>query len=297
MLTNLLSLALLASPALSVPLHHLSPRCGGKPCPPGNGGGGGDTSTCASSVLYPEFPTGSTNLSIPDGVRTVAVVVGFGEQVYSCSSVGGTPVNTANAVLYDITEPLLNAPDPAVARYQVVSHAYIFQEPYALYNITADDLVGSHSYVPYTGGSTSPPSSTPPLSSTAPPSSTPPACPAPSQPSSLSSPASSSPSSPTSSSTVQLPHFELTRTTCPNEGARRTTVRRVAFTASPLSPPGANIVWAELEPVDPPAAGDSEGFVKVVFRTDTQGGTQPRPCTTANQVDSVPYAAIYWFMR
>ncbi|GAA6018228.1 hypothetical protein JCM10207_002874 [Rhodosporidiobolus poonsookiae] len=237
--STFLALALLALSTAS----HAAPlvaRCGGSPCPPS------DDEQCAARPLFPEFPTGNTALSIPEGQRSVAF--------FTCSN-GSIPVNTANATLYDVTAALLSAPDPGVAKYQLISYGYVFRTLNPAYDVPPSPI-GSHSFVPAPTPSSSDCPPSPPL---------------------------------------QLPFFALTRTSCPGEGAGQFTGRRVAATPSPLSPPGANGDWVQLE-----EAERTEGdLAKTVFRTDVQGGARPRNCSAGDEgrVDTVQYASLYWFLR
>ncbi|GAA6034508.1 hypothetical protein JCM8097_005365 [Rhodosporidiobolus ruineniae] len=218
-----------------------------------------DTDECTAAPLFPEFFP-SQNLSVPEGQRTVAVVVGIGNQTYTCASAGATPTRTATAVLYDVHRALLSAPDPGVAKYQIVSHGYIFRAPNPAYNLSSADFAGTHAY----------------------------------QPDERPTPDGSCPTTPP----ALIPFFRLERTTCPSDphGPHDLLAFPVAFASSPLSPPGANVDWAQLRVVGPGVEG-TERVAKTIFRTDTQGGGQPRECTFAGQVDNVPYAALYWFLR
>ncbi|GAA5979747.1 hypothetical protein JCM11641_004075 [Rhodosporidiobolus odoratus] len=265
---SLLYSSLLFSTALALPLR---PRWSVSPCPslPPS------TEDCRASVLFPEFPEGIGGLFLPEGVRTVAVAVGFGNQTYTCSAASGAPVNTANAELYDVSSQLIAAPNPEVAKYQIVSYAYVYQSGNnPTYNISSASFVGTHSFVPFVNTTSSSPSSSPS-----------PTC-----------GCTGSTSTPTAPTAVLLPHFELTRTTCPGEGAGRFTGQRVASIPSPLSPPGAHVAWVQLKRVQGNGTGDL-GLADWVYRTDTQGGGQQRNCSAVGQVDNVPYAALYWFLR
>ncbi|GAA5916747.1 hypothetical protein JCM6882_003044 [Rhodosporidiobolus microsporus] len=265
-----LSLVTLTVPSLARPTaSRLEKRCGTAPCDP--------PSSCSASALFPEFPQGNTQLSVPEGARTVAVALAFGAQTYACLSAGSTPVRTALASLYDVSPVLLAVPDPGVAKYQLVSHAYIFQAlnpAYTVYGLNDSSFIGTHSFVAVSnltdGGDNGDGENGGP---------SPPCAPDPRDP-----------------LTSLLPHFSLSRTTCPHSVPGAVTARQVATTPSPLSPPGANLDWAQAEVLDGVVEGDT-GFSRWVFRTDVQGGAQPRECHSANQVDTVQYGALYWFLR